>query len=337
MERHYVAVDLHRRRSLIVCQNSAGEEMSVVRIDNDPVALSTAVAAAGPNPDVAIEATYGWYWAVDALQAEGARVHLVHPRGMGGDDRRVKNDYRDCLEMLKRLRLGELPEAWIAPVGLRGLREVIRQRAKLVALRSGLKTQVHAVLAKHGLHPPVGDLWGLAGTDWLDALRLPAPYAFKVKRLLELIDVLDRQVDEYERIIDDWLRDDIGFHAIQALDGVGPTIGAIFVAEIGDVHRFAHPEQLCSWAGLTPKLRESDAKSRLGHISKQGSPLIRWAAVEAVARARGTAKIRRDYQRIAERRGKGIAKVAAARKLLTLVYYGMRDGHIRCLKHAHAG
>jgi len=82
---------------------------------------------------------------------------------------------------------------------------------------------------------------------------------------------------------------------------------------------------------------ESDAKSRLGHISKQGSPLIRWAAVEAVARARGTAKIRRDYQRIAERRGKGIAKVAAARKLLTLVYYGLRDGHIRALERARAG
>jgi hypothetical protein len=79
-------------------------------------------------------------------------VHLVHPSGLGWDHRRVKNDYRDCCELLKRLRLGELPEAWIAPVGLRGLREMVGQRAKLVALRSGLKTQVHGVLAKHGLH-----------------------------------------------------------------------------------------------------------------------------------------------------------------------------------------
>jgi transposase len=330
-------VDLHRRRSLIVCQNELGEEVSVVRIDNDPVALSVAVAEAGPNPDVAIEATYGWYWAVDTLQAAGANVHLVHPKGMGRDTRRVKNDYRDCCQMLERLRLGVLPEAWIAPVGLRGLREMIRQRAKLVALRSGLKTQVHAVLAKHGLHPPVADIWGLAGSAWLDALNLPAPYAFMVKGLLELIDVYDRQVEEYEHIIGDWLRDDVGFHAIQRIDGVGPTIGAIFVAEIGDVHRFPGPEQLCSWAGMTPKLFESDDKSRMGHISKQGSPLIRWAAVEAVSRVRGTPKIKRDYQRIAERRGKKIAKVAAPRKLLTLVYYGLRDGEIRCLARAKAG
>jgi transposase len=337
VERQYVAIDLHRRRSLIVRQDRYGEQLAVVNIDNDPVALSQAIEEAGPNPEVAIEATYGWYWAVDVLQAHGANVHLVHPNGLDWDDRRVKTDYRDCLELLKRLRLGELPEAWIAPVGLRGLREMVRQRAKLVALRSGLKVQVHGVLAKHGLHPPVSDLWSKTGAEWVDALKLPAPYAFKVEGLCELIEAFDRQVDQYERIIWDWLRDDVRYQAIQALDGVGETIGAIFIAEIGDVHRFPGPEHLCSWAGLTPKLRESDVKARAGHITKQGSPLVRWAAVEAVSRVRGTPKIKRDYQRIAERRGKGIARVAAARKLLTLVYYGMRDGHIRCLAHAKAG
>ncbi len=337
MARQYVAIDLHARRSLIVRQDEHGEELSVVRIENDPVALSVAVAEAGPNPEVAIEATYGWYWAVDALQAHGAQVHLVHPGGLRWEDRRVKNDYRDCCDMMKRMRLGELPEAWIAPVGLRGLREMVRTRAKLVALRSGLKVQVHAVLAKHGLRPPVADLWGLGGTEWLDHLDLPAPYAFKVHALLELIDTFDPQIDEYDRIIADWLRGDIGYHAIQQLDGVGPIMAAIFVAEIGDVHRFPNPEALCSWAGMTPKLRESDTKTRRGRITKQGSVLVRWAAVEAVSHVRGTPKIKRDYQRIADRRGKRIAKVAAGRKLLTLIYYGLRDGEIRCLARHRAG
>jgi len=337
VEREYVAIDLHARRSLIVRQNENGEEVSAVRIDNDPVALSLAVAEAGPNPEVAIEATYGWYWAVDALQAQGANVHLVHPSGLRWDDRRVKNDYRDCCEMLKRLRLDELPEAWIAPVGLRGLREMVRTRAKLVALRSGLKVQVHAVLAKHGIYPPVADLWGLSGSEWLDAVDLPAPYAFKVHGLLELIDTFGPQIDDYDHIIADWLRGDVGYHAIQHLNGVGPIMAAIFVAEIGDVHRFPNPEKLCSWAGLTPRLRESDTKTRMGHITKQGSVLVRWAAVEAVSHVRGTAKIKRDYQRIADRRGKRIAKVAAARRLLTLVYYGLRDGEIRSLTKANTG
>src|SRR5579859_3598662 len=132
VEKQYVAIDLHRRRSVIVRQDEHGEELGVVRIENDPVALSLALAEAGPNPEVAIEATYGWYWAVDVLQADGANVHLVHPGGLNWDDRRVKSDYRDCCELLDRLRLNKLPEAWIAPVALRGLRELrelVRQRA----------------------------------------------------------------------------------------------------------------------------------------------------------------------------------------------------------------
>ena len=114
VEREYVAVDLHRLRSLIVREDDRGEEVGVVRIDNDPVALALAVAQAGPEPEVAIEATYGWYWAVDVLEEQGAKVHLVNPSGLAWGDRRVKNDYRDCKELLDRLRLHKLPEAWIA-------------------------------------------------------------------------------------------------------------------------------------------------------------------------------------------------------------------------------
>ncbi len=141
VEKQYVAVDLHRRRSLIVREDEHGEEVGIVRIENDPVALSLALAEAGPDPEVAIEACYGWYWAVDVLQAEGARVHLVNPSGLQWGDRRVKNDYRDCRELIDRMRLHKLPEAWIAPPEVRELREVVRYRAKLVALRTGLKAR----------------------------------------------------------------------------------------------------------------------------------------------------------------------------------------------------
>ena len=97
------------------------------------------------------------------------------------------------------------------------------------------------------------------------------------------------------------------------------------------MHRFTGPAHLCSWAGLTPNHRESDTVVHRGHITKQGSKLVRWAAVEAIQRYPTTSKIALDRTRIESRRGKNIAKIAAARKLLTLVYYGLRDGHIRAL------
>jgi hypothetical protein len=82
---------------------------------------------------------------------------------------------------------------------------------------------------------------------------------------------------------------------------------------------------------VTRPLRKSDLTSYRESIAKQGSRLVRWPAVEAVSRYHGGPPIRDSYRRIAERRGTNIGRVAAARRLLTLVYYGLRDGEIRCL------
>ena len=120
------------------------------RIVNDPCELSGVISQCGPAPQVVIEATYGWYWAVELLQELGAVVHLANPRALNWGDRRVKNDVNDAHDLADMLRLHRLPESWIAPPALRELRELVRYRAKLVQLRSGLKAQVHAVMAKRG-------------------------------------------------------------------------------------------------------------------------------------------------------------------------------------------
>jgi transposase len=264
-------------------------------------------------------------------------VHLAHPLGVKGwNYRRVKNDVLDAEDLCDLLRMGRLPEAWIAPPAVRELRELVRHRAKMVALRSGLKAQVHAVLAKEGVAVPMSDLFGKAGMALLAEVSLARAYRLRVSSLLELIDGYDHEVAVFTRLISEELDGHAGYRAVQAIPGVGPAFAAIFVAEIGDVHRFPGPPQLCSWAGLTPKHRESDTTVQRGHITKQGSRLVRWAAVEAVQTLPVDFKLRADRDRIAERRGRKIGKVAAARRLLTLVYYGLRDGHIRCLAKAAA-
>jgi transposase len=335
MGEQYVGIDLHRRRSVIVRMTGGGEVLETVRVDNDPVALSLQIAKAGSDPEVVLEATYGWYWAADLLQACGAKVHLAHPLGvkMFGYQR-VKTDARDSTNLAELLRMHRLPEAWLAPPQVRELRELVRYRAKLVALRSGLKAQVHAVLAKEGVRVPMSDLFGVAGTRLLDQLHLGHAYALRVASLRTLVAVYDQEIAMLGREISTALAGDVGYLAIQTIPGVGPVLAAVFVAEIGDVHRFAAAPQLCSWAGLTPRHRESDTTVRRGPITKQGPRLVRWAAVEAVQRLPVASKQAADFHRIADRRGTGIGRVAAARKLLTLVYYGLRDGQVRCLAPA---
>jgi len=245
--------------------------------------------------------------------------------------RRVKNDERDAADLADLLRMGRLPEAYIATPQERELRELVRHRAKLVALRSGLKAQVHGVLAKQGLLPEVSDVFGPTGQAWLRSAPLDLVYRQRIDSLLELIDAYDGEIDLFRAMIANRFTGHRGYRVIQQISGVGPTFAAVFVAEIGDIGRFARPEKLCCWAGLTPRHRESDTTVHRGPITKQGSKLVRWAAIEACQRTRPGSKLAADRTRIITARGRNIGVVAAARRLLTLVYYGLRDGEIRTL------
>jgi transposase len=334
--RQIVGIDLHRRRSVLVRMTESGEKLEAVRIDNDPAVLGREIAKAGESPDVVLEATYGWYWAADVLAEAGATVHLAHPLGVKGFAyRRVKNDVRDAADLADLLRMGRLPEAWVAPPAVRELRELVRHRAKLVALRSGLKASVHAVLAKQGVHIAVSDLFGIGGRQLLATAPLDGAFRGRVDSLCRLVDAVDFEIDAVTGPIRARLRTHRGYTAIQTIPGIGPILAAVFVAEIGQVDRFTGPAQLASWAGLTPRHRESDTTVHRGRITKQGSTLVRWAAVEAAHSVpRSAAWLTATKARIGERRGRNIATVAVARKLLTLVYYGLRDGHIRALAKA---
>jgi transposase len=146
--REVVGMDLHRRRSVLVRMTGDGQKIETARITNSPAELRRQISRAGTHPRVVLEATYGWYWAADTLAAAGAEVHLAHPLGVKGFAyRRVKNDVRDAADLADLLRMGRLPEAWVAPHRVRELRELTRYRVKLVRIRTSCKDQVHAILA----------------------------------------------------------------------------------------------------------------------------------------------------------------------------------------------
>ena len=194
--RQFVGIDLHRRRSVLVRMTETGQRLDTVRIDNDPMALAAEIAKAGEDPEVVLEATYGWYWAVDVLQGEGAQVHLAHPLGVKGFAyRRVKSDFRDAADLADLLRMGRLPEAWIAPKHVRCQRELVRHRHKLRQLCSGLKAGAHAVLAKNALLIPRSDMFGVDGRHRLRRLALPQAYRVRLDSQLP-----DRRLGGRDRV-----------------------------------------------------------------------------------------------------------------------------------------
>jgi transposase len=171
--KQFVGIDLHRRHSVIVRQTSTGEPLSV-RILNDPDSLALQLGEAGEHPDVVLEATYGWYWAVDALQAAGATVHLAHPLGVKGFRyRRVKNDVRDASDLADLLRMNRLPEAWIAHSDSAAARTgALPRKARRAALEPQSPGACRA--RKAGVLIAVSDLFGIEGRRRLARVPLGA-------------------------------------------------------------------------------------------------------------------------------------------------------------------
>jgi transposase len=225
-----------------------------------------------------------------------------------------------------------LPEAYIAPPELRDLRDLLRHRATLVHLRTSIKNRVHALLARQGILPEYTDLFGTAGREFLASLELPDGPRRRLDSLLTLIGDFDREITTTTGEIDQRAKADERVKLLCQIRGIGHYTAMLIIAEIGDVKRFPTAKHLCAWAGLTPTIRSSDGKARLGHISRQGSTILRWALCEAAQHTpSGGGPLRAQYERIAKRRGSKIARVAVARQILTLCYYGLRDGEIRCL------
>ena len=329
---HSVGIDLHRKRSHIAVIDDEGEQLLSRRIVNDPQTFLTLLEGVG-ECRVALEATYGWEWLADVLQDAGYELHLAHPmRTKAIASARVKTDAVDARTLAHLLRADLLPEAHIAPRELRDLRDLLRHRVALTRMRSALKTRVSAVLAKNGIQRPYSDLFGPGGLRFLAEVELRDAPRRRLDSTLALIGDFTREIDATSREIDARASDDPYVPVLCQIRGVGRYIAMLVIAEVGDITRFATARRLCSWAGLTPTVRSSDGKARLGPISGQGSPPLRWALVEAAQHAAGGGGPLRDsYERIAKRRGKQIAKVAVARRILTLCFYGLRDGEIRCL------
>jgi transposase len=222
------------------------------------------------------------------------------------------------------LRADLLPEAWLAPPRVRQLRALLRHRASLVRLGTQLRNRIHAVAADHG-YDRSASYWTGPGRGWLAELDLPAASREIVGDCLAVIDGLAPVIDRIDGELHARARADPRVKVLRTLPGVGEFTALVMLAEIGDITRFGSARKLASWAGLTPTVRGSDLKVRHGHISKQGSAWLRWVLNQAAQTAKRSPEFAASYAAIAKRRGKKIATIAVARKLLTRAWHLLNE------------
>jgi transposase len=216
------------------------------------------------------------------------------------------------------------PRRGVAPAKVRQLRALLRHRISLVRLGTQLRNRIHAVAADHG-YDRSASYWTGPGRGWLAELDLPAASREIVTDCLAVIDALTVLTGRLDGELHQHARTDPRVKTLRTLPGVGEFTALVMVAEIGDISRFGSARKLASWAGLTPTVRGSDLKVRHGNISKQGSVWLRWVLNQAAQTARRSPEFATAYSSIAKRRGKKIATIAIARKLLTRAWHLLND------------
>ena len=323
----YVGIDVHRKRSQVAVIDAGGEVLANRNVPNGVEPILKVIGGLPPETPAAFEAAFGTGWLVELLEDYGFDPHLVHPlRCKAIASARLKNDKVDAAILAQLLRADLLPEAWIAPPPVRQLRALLRHRASLVRLGTGLRNRIHAVVADFG-YDRTGSYWTGPGRGWLAELDLPAVSREIVTDCLTFIDALAPAVDRIDGELRQHARADPRVKVLTALPGVGQFTALVMLAEIGDITRFPSARKLASWAGLTPTVRGSDLTVRHGHISKQGSAWLRWVLNQAAQTAKRSPEFAATYAAITKRRGKKIATTAVARKLATRAWHLLATAH----------
>lgn len=312
---------MHRKRSQVAVVNGDGQVQLNKNVVNGSEPFLRLIGDLPSGTPVAFEAAFGWSWLANLLEDYGFDSHLVHPlRCKAIASARLKNDKAGAAILAQLLRADLLPEAWIAPTEVRQLRALVRHRISLVRLGTQLRNRIHAVAADHG-YDRSASYWTWPGRGWLAELGLPPASREIVTDCLAVIDGLAPVIDRLDGELHQHAKADPRVKALTTLPGVGEFTALVMVAEIGDISRFGSARKLAAWAGLTPTVRGSDVKVRHGHISKQGSAWLRWAMNQAAQTAKWSPQFAASYSAIAKRRGKKIATIAIARKLLTRAWH----------------
>ena len=276
----------------------------------------------------ALEGTTGWRFVVEELRARQMEAHLAEPaetRALRGPKRRAKTDRADARLLRDLLVAGRLPESWIPPDHLADLRTTVRLRKTLVGERSAWLRRMHAQLFHHGLALPP-DLRTQAGRDYLSRAPLPSAARNVLDAGCAIIDQLDEQLDSIDARLIPLARRLPGCQVLCRQWGIGPVLAATILAELGDTRRFSSSRQSVPFAGIDVTVAESDGKRSRGHLSRQGSPTLRWALYEAAGAAWRVASPDHAYYLEAKARlGTKRARLAVARRILRRVHHDLAD------------
>ena len=274
---------------------------------------------------IGMEATGNSQWFIELVQDLGHEIWIGDAAQIRASYiRKQKTDKRDAAHILKLVVEGRFPRLWTPDREQRDLRQLVLHRHKLVLIRAGVKNELQHLSLNKGMQRK-RTLWSREGMQLLRELRLKPWASCRREDLLGLLAMLDEQVGKLDRAVQQAAQENPQTKLLMTQPGVGPNTALAFMLTIGDVSRFQRGKQVASYLGLIPREESSGGRQKLGSITKQGNRMLRSLLVEAAGIAvRCDPGFRKQYLHRCHRKAKGVAKVAAARKLAVRLYWMLR-------------
>ena len=327
---NYIGIDYHKKYSYIVVKNREGNIEGRGTVNNNKEEIQQFLEPYLPGMAV-IEATRNWGLIYDWLDEVLDEVALAHPLKVKAiAEARIKTDKISADTLADLLRSNLLPRAYAPSKVTRDIKSILRQRMFLVRVQTMVKNRICDILDRHPdilcQAPEVSDLFGATGMQWLSRTDLPGEDGRLLANEIELLQFLKGKVSKSNNIVKELAKNEPRTRLLQSIPGIGAFFSVLIMYEIDDIHRFTNEKKLCSYAGLAPSTYASGGKVFHGRITKTGSKWLRWAAIEAAQTAvRADGEFRTYYQNIRFRKGANAAKVATARRLLTIAYRLLRQ------------
>ena len=323
MERNYIGIDLHKAFFQACALSRGGDRLWEGRFPRTTEGIAAFASHEVRGARVAVEAM-GPTWAfVDALQPLEVEICVVDPRKTKlKAGYAAKTDRLDARRLADALRRESVTTIYIPSVAVRDLRELCRGRHHLVRVRAKLVQVVRSLLLRQdGGEAPVTCLYSPRGIAWLETIRLAGAAGMALTRLTEALRAIDVLARAAQADVIAQAECDPVATRLTTLVGIGPILALTLRAEIGDIARFARWPQLASYAGLVPRVEASGGKTWRGGITREGSPWLRWALVEAAIHAmQRPDRTGRWARQLAIRKSVCPARVALARVLCRDIY-----------------
>src|SRR5579862_1050362 len=274
---------------------------------------------------IGMEATGNSQWFIELIEDLGHEIWIGDAAQIRASYvRKQKTDKRDAAHILKLVVEGRFPRLWMPDGEQRDLRQLVLHRHKLVRIRSRVKNELQHLSLNKGVQRKAR-LWSQAGLQMLRELPLKPWASCRREDLLGLLGMLDEQIGKLGQAVQAAAEQDYGARLLMTQPGVGPNTALAFVLTIGEVSRFRRGKQVASYLGLIPREESSGGRQKLGAITKQGNRMLRSLLVEAAQTAvRYDPQFRKQYLHRCHQKAKGVAKVAAARKLAVRLYWMLR-------------